>query len=321
MTLGRIRLMTQLACFGLLTYGGRIGMSLGHFLPCLSCPYVGGCAGDCYLMALQSPFYGLQIALPQLASHAGLTILGLFAGFCVLGILLSKTWCGWVCPFGTLQDMVGALRRRLGIRESRIPWEAMDRLKSVKYILLALLLIIPLLIANAGLHPDLRLPFCQVCPAKPLMPLFEGNARHLALDFSNPVTLAMSVLSVTSAAFFLAGTFFKDRLFCAVCPLLALLSILDKIGLFRLKKSAASCLGCGNCQRACPSDIRELREMKADGPSSRPECVQCFKCAESCPQDEVLTVSFLGLRLFASSKRHARKLMPERRADGNGGER
>ena len=236
MRLERIRIAAQVASFGLLTYGGRIGIKLGHFLPCFACPYVGGCAGHCYLMALQGPIWGLQIPLPMLIGAFGLGALGMFAGFAALTILLSKTWCGWICPFGTLQDWLTSLRRRLAIRESRIPWGIMDRLKLVKYLLLLLLLLIPALIANASLHPDLRLPFCQICPAKPLMPLFEGNTSHLALNLSNPITIGMSALSVALAGGFLVGTFFKDRFFCVFCPMLALISVFDRIGLLRLKK-------------------------------------------------------------------------------------
>jgi polyferredoxin len=136
----------------------------------------------------------------------------------------------------------------------------------------------------------------------------------MALDFSNPITLILSVLSVSFAGIFLAGAFFKDRLFCVFCPMLALLSVLDRIGFVRFEKRADSCLGCGNCQRTCPADIRSLREMKADSSALRPECLQCFKCAEACPQDGTLTVKLLGWRLFSSSKKHARKLIGERNA-------
>ncbi len=286
--------------FAVLTYGGRFGLRLGHFLPCFACPYVGSSCGHCYLMALQGPLMGLQIPFAHIIGIWGLGALGIFAGFFLLVIFLSKTWCGWICPFGTLQDWITSVRKRFVIRESRFSWGLMDKLKPIKYILLVLLVVIPILIANAGLHPDFAYPFCQICPAKPLMPIFEGNFTYFSLDITNPITTIMTVLSVILAAGFLIGMFFKDGFFCIFCPMLALISIFEKIGFVRLTKNVDSCIGCGNCQRVCPADIRKVYLEKEKENVLSPECMECFKCVESCPEDNTLSVKFLKWRLFSS---------------------
>lgn len=308
MKLYQMRFVVQSISFAILTYGGRIGLQLGHFLPCFSCPYVGGCAGHCYLMALQGSIWGLQIPAALIISSSGLGALGMFIGFSLLVLLLSKSWCGWICPFGALQDGISFLRKKLGIRESQFSWGLMDKLKSIKYILLIILIVVPILIANVGLHPDFTLPFCQICPEKLLMPVFEWNFKYFAINTINPITIIMSLLSISLTAFFLVGMFFKDRFFCIFCPLLALMSAFDKIGFVRFNKKVDSCAGCGNCQRVCPVDIRRVHLEKEKENVLSPECMECFKCVEACPQDKTLSVKWLKWTLFSSSRKYVGKL-------------
>lgn len=301
MNLGQSRIAVQLFSFVLLTYGGRFGLRLGHAIPCFSCPYVSGCAGHCYLMALQGAFWGMEMPLAAMFSSKGLEILLMFSGFMLLTLLLGKLWCGWICPFGTLQDWLAALRKKMGIRESQWRWAESDQLKWIKYALLAMLLIVPLMIANLGLHDDFSLPFCQICPAKPLMPLFAGRVEYFSIDTTNSITVFMTALSMSLTAFFLVGMFFKDRFFCIFCPMLALLSFFDRFGLVRFRKHVHSCTGCANCQRNCPVDIRSVHDEKLQQDVMSPECMACMKCAEACPADATLTFRWWNWTLFSSS--------------------
>lgn len=301
MSLSRVRLLAQSLAFLILTWGGRFGLDLGHALPCLSCPYVNGCGGHCYLMALQGSFWGLQATLPALVGHRGLETLEMAALFILLAIPLSKLWCGWICPFGTLQDIVTRIRKSMGIAEARWSWAATDRLRLVKYVLLLLLLIIPLAVANLGLHGDYGLIFCQICPAKPLMPLFAGDTGHLAIDTTNGITTTMTTLSLLLTGLFLTGMFFKERFFCVFCPMLALLALLDRFGLVRFIKNVDACTGCGSCRRNCPVDIRTVRQELENRNVMSPECMACMTCAASCPHDGTLSFRWLRWRLFASS--------------------
>ena len=300
----RWRSLIQTTTFFLLIYGGRFGLKLGHFLPCFSCPYVNGCSGHCYLMALQRSQWGFELPFKHYLSIWGLRLLVMFLGFFILAIFLNKTWCGWICPFGTLQDWITSLRKRLGIRESQFSWDLRDRLKPIKYILLIFLIVIPILIANARLHEDFSLPFCQICPAKPLMPLFEGNFKNLAIDLTNPITATMTTLSIILAAGILIGMIFKDRFFCIFCPMLALIHLFDKIGFIKFKKKVEACSGCGNCQRICPLDIRQVHLEKEKENVLTQDCVLCLKCVEACPQDNALSVKFFKKRLFSSSRKY-----------------
>lgn len=300
----RLRSFIQIATFFLLTYGGRLGVKLGHFLPCFSCPYVQGCSGHCYLMALQRSQWGFELPFKHYIGTGGVRVLVMFLGFFALVIFLNKIWCGWICPFGTFQDWITSLRKRFSIRESQFSWDFRDRLKPIKYILLISLIVIPILIANAGLHEDFGLPFCQICPAKPLMPLFEGSFKNFAVDITNSITATMTILSIILAAGILIGFVFKDRFFCIFCPMLALIHLFQKIGFMQLKKKIDACTGCGNCQRVCPLDIRQVHLEKEKENVLTQDCVLCLKCVEACPQDNALSLKFLKKGLFSSSGKY-----------------
>ena len=314
MNITNLRAAFQLLFFVILIYGGRAGLRLGHFLPCFSCPYVSGCAGQCYLMALQNSFWGMEMPLAAIFTSRGLEALLVFTGFLLLTLLLGKIWCGWICPFGTLQDCIAAVRRKLGIRESQWSWVQTDRLKPVKYVFLALLLVIPLFIAHTGLHDDFTLPFCQICPAKPVLPLFAGNTGYFSVDTTNTITTFMTSLSMVLTALFLVGMFFKDRFFCVFCPLLALISIFDKFGLVRFSKNIKTCNGCANCQRICPVDIRSVHMETLQQNVMSPECLACMKCAEACPTDGTLSFQWFKWTLFTSSFAGAIRKLAGRRS-------
>jgi polyferredoxin len=285
-------------------YGGRFGLHLGSAVPCFACPFVPGCGGFCYLMGLQGYIgFGMGAAV---ASGMGLvTALGWFAVFAASVALLGKLWCGWICPFGLIQDWLSALRRHLGVRERSIPYPVMRRLAWVKYVLLAGIAIIPPLVTAGILHEDFYLPFCGICPGKSLLPLFAGETRYLALNYDNLVTLGFSVALIAITGAMLVGMFLKDRFFCIFCPLLAFIHMLKPVTALRLAKTPDTCVGCGNCRRACPMEIEAVYRERASSDVQSDECLDCAACVEACPSDFALALKFLKVKLFRSSRNYA----------------
>ncbi|MDR1915440.1 MAG: 4Fe-4S binding protein [Synergistaceae bacterium] len=307
MRIWKVRSIVQHAGFIVMMYGGRFGVHLGSALPCFACPFVPGCGGYCYLMGLQG-YIGFGMGAAAASGFGIGAALGWFAVFIILVALLGKLWCGWICPFGLIQDWLSALRRKLGVRERMISYPIARCLAWVKYALLAGIVIMPPLVTVGVLHEDFYLPFCGICPGKSLLPLFIGETRYLALNYDNWVTLGFSVALLTITGVMLVGMFFKDRFFCIFCPLLALIHILKPITALRLVKSPEACVGCGNCRRACPMEIEAVYRQRKSSDVQSDECLDCASCVEACPSDFALSINFLKFRLFRSSRNYVAEL-------------
>ena len=304
LTVTRLRAAVQHLGFILFIYGGRFGVHLGPAVPCFACPYVRGCGGQCYLMGFQWT-YGFGMTLEALRGAPLMTALGWLMVFIILVAALGKTWCGWLCPFGLIQDWFTFLRRKLGVRERILTEKTKRVLAPIKYVLLVFMIVIPPLITAKILHQDFNLPFCNICPGKSLLPLFEGNTQYLALNLSNVVTLTFSALLLAVTGVMLVGMFFKDRFFCIFCPLLAMIHLAKPLTLLRLSKNTDACTGCGNCRRACPMDIAEASEERLKPDVQTGECLNCASCAESCAANGALRLKWFRFNLFSSSRIYA----------------
>ncbi|MDR2386713.1 MAG: 4Fe-4S binding protein [Deltaproteobacteria bacterium] len=305
MPLKRLRLIVQHFSFVILMYGGRIGLHLGPAVPCFSCPYVYYCGGQCYLMGLQG-YIGFGISANQLWGFQGLRALFWFFIFVILASALGKLWCGWVCPFGLISDWLTALRKRLGLTGLTFSPKLRNHLAPIKYILLVYLALGPVLINLGLLHPDFYLPFCQICPGKSLVPLFEGESRYLTVELTNSVTTGLSLALMIISGLTVAGMFFKERFFCYFCPMLAIFRILEPLSALRLIKSPKYCHGCAACQRVCPMDIDQVWHSRQEGPVGGDSCLGCSDCLASCSADKALSLRFLGREIATSSPEASR---------------
>jgi len=169
----------------------------------------------------------------------------------VLALLAGRIYCGYVCPFGALQELLHASRLAV-----RIPERLGRLLSGLKYGLLVYL-IARILIAGTT-----------------------------TLDNATPFK-AFFVLGGTPSTLAVGGTFVLLSLvlfrpFCQIaCPLGAMLSILSRFSLFRVR-SGAACVSCGKCHRTCPAGAMT-------GGQARPsECLLCGQCIRSCPTTALL---------------------------------
>lgn len=233
-------------------------------LNCYSCP---GALGACPLGSLQSALSAPKLRFPYY-------IVGLLVLF---GALLGRFVCGWLCPFGLVQDLVHKIP--LGKKRKKLPGDRW--LKYGKYVLLALFVIALPIFARGEFGVGMPW-FCKyVCPSGTLLagiPLVMRNSMLLdaaGLLFVWKVAVLIAILVLSLIVW---------RPFCRyVCPLGALYGCFNPVAAIRYRVDISRCTACGACQKACKMDIATYRT-----PNS-PECVRCGACLKACPHAALST--------------------------------
>ncbi len=240
-------------------YKGNSKMMCVPGLNCYSCP---GAIGACPLGSLQGSFS---------AGHSTIYYVG---GILLLyGILFGRMICGWLCPFGLVQELVYKLKT------PKVQKSPITRLLSCfKYVLLVFFVfVIPIMYALR----NIPLPaFCKyICPAGTLEGgvLLLSNAVNASyLSMLGPLFTWKFLLMVS----ILVGCVFIFRLFCRfICPLGALYGVFNKISIFGIQVEKHKCIHCGLCTAHCKADIKY--------PGDR-ECISCGACVDGCPTKAIL---------------------------------
>ena len=224
-------------------------------LNCYSCP---GAVGAC-------PLGSLQNAVAASADRPAFYVVGLLLLF---GLLLGRVICGFLCPFGLIQELIYKLPTKK-LKKNRLT----RRLSWLKYGILAVFAIgIPAWFA----FRRVPLPgFCKfICPAGTL----EGAVLlllHPANDALRALTGPLFAWKLSVLAGILCACVFLYRAFCRfLCPLGALYSLMSRLALLGVRVDPARCTDCGACVRVCKLDIRAVGDR---------ECVHCGDCIGVCP--------------------------------------
>ncbi len=166
------------------------------------------------------------------------------------------TFCGWLCPYGVLQEISGLIAQKLKIKQIRLSDKINGVLTKVKYGLLLLSL-------GTGIFAaEISDKLVEIEPFKTAITLqFE---RDLAF--------------VAYAAFWLIMGLFIFKGFCRfICPLGAFLALGGKVRLFDWLKRREECGSpCQLCNVRCGYQAIE----KTDGAINYTECFQCFDCVD-----------------------------------------
>ena len=304
--LRNVRFWIQLISFILFVYGGYLSINLGSSFPIFACPYNDHTSAICYLISVQ---HQLSLPLNVLFSPA---IISFFIGlitFIAWFMILNKTWCGFVCPFGTLQDWITSLRKKMNIRLSIYTQSQFDELSKLKYVFLIIVFFFPLLIGAGAISNNWSATFCQMCPARVISPMFSGDLSQWRVDFSSTTSMILTALGISFASLFFVGSFIKKRFFCFFCPMSALHYIFANTSIIKFKKDGSKCTRCGDCYAVCDMQIKDIADDVTSKNILRDDCILCLKCVAACPEDDALHFDILNIKAFSSTREGFEKRM------------
>ena len=224
-------------------------------LNCYSCP---GASGACPLGSLQNALSSANKSFPYY----------IFGILMLYGIMLGRWICGFLCPFGLIQDILHK------IKTPKLKKNKFTKILSYfKYVILVLFVfIIPLVY----MLKDFPLPgFCKyICPAGTL-----GGAIGLLINPENSEMFGMLgplfTWKFALLCSFIVGAVFIYRVFCRfICPLGAIYGLFNRFAILGIKLEKPKCTDCGLCVSKCKMDISHVGDH---------ECIMCGECISVCP--------------------------------------
>ncbi|MCP3674006.1 MAG: regulatory protein NosR [Gammaproteobacteria bacterium] len=173
-------------------------------------------------------------------------------------------FCGWLCPFGALQELINELARALNIKQYELPFNIHEKLWALKYLIF---------LALFGVSLE-------------SMSIAEKLAEIEPFKTSILLMFQREWWFVTYAVALLVVSIFTRKVYCRyICPLGAALAIPTKLRLFNWLKRRQECGNpCHLCAKAC-----EIQAIHPDGTINANECHHCLDCQviyeseESCP--------------------------------------
>ena len=229
-------------------------------LNCYSCP---GAAGAC-------PIGSFQAVVGSSKFRFSYYITGFLI---LLGVLLGRFICGFLCPFGWLQELLHKIPGK------KLSTKKLKPLTYLKYaiLLLAVVLLPAIVVNDLGMGDPF---FCKyICPqgvlegAIPLAAVNEGIRSALGSLFNWKLAILIVVV-ILSILFY--------RPFCKwICPLGAFYALMNKVSLLGIKVDEHKCVSCGKCARVCKMDVDVTKTP------NHTECIRCGKCITACPTDAI----------------------------------
>ena len=194
-----------------------------------------------------APLFDVQLtALTQrLLVDVTITAAVLFVVIVAATILFGRIYCSLVCPLGLFQELLTVVFRRPAPVTVNRPY---------KYVLIAVLF--GCLIGGT------------VVPLRFIDPYAVFGAAATG-----------TVFGIMFVALLTALVWFKGRLFCSdVCPVGALLGLMAKHAVFRIRLDEKKCVSCGACAKVCPTGCIDFKNKTV----ANETCVSCFACMGKC---------------------------------------
>lgn len=243
-------------------YQGKIKHVCVPGLNCYSCP---DAIASCPIGSLQAIIGSYEFKFSYY----------LFGFFLFVGALTGRFTCGWLCPFGLIQE--GLYHIPFWKKITRFKGDRL--LRKLKYVILVVFVILmPLFVVDIiGQGAPY---FCKlICPAGTL----EGGVPLVAMNKGLQQTIGwlfawkMLLLVITIIA-----SIIIYRPFCKyICPLGAIYSVFNPISAYKIKVNEKKCIRCHDCANACKMNVSPL-----ENPNSL-ECIRCGRCKSVCPTNAI----------------------------------
>lgn len=174
----------------------------------------------------------------------------------VVAILFGRVFCGWLCPIGAFQELIFRISKKLRIRTVKAGKKWQGLLKILPFLILTVII--------AAALTSQQMLFCRF---EPFGYLF-GRTRDLT-----PLLLLIGLSLLLPFLF---------RPFCQyICPYGAILNLLSRYSIFRLKINRKKCAQCHLCEKTCPAEAIKKQEINF------PECLLCGDCQRKCPKNGI----------------------------------
>jgi ferredoxin-type protein NapH len=243
-------------------YRGRLKNLCVPGLNCYSCP---GAVGACPIGAMQAVIGNWNF---KFAFYA--------AGFLMfVGALMGRFVCGFLCPFGLIQDLL----HKIPFPKKLRTFQGDKLLRKLKYVILVIFVVLlPMFVVDIlGQGAPY---FCKlICPVGTLeggLPLVLLNkSMHSALGWLYAWKNAALLVTI-----FLSVLIYRP--FCKyICPLGAVYSIFNPISVFRYRVDKETCVDCAACAKVCKMQVNPVDN------ANHPECIRCGACKKVCPVNAI----------------------------------
>jgi polyferredoxin len=195
----------------------------------------------------------------------------LLAAFLLISILFRKAFCSWLCPVGTISELLWNFGRTFLKNKYSLPRWADIPLRAVKYLLLALFVYAVAGMSAGAIQAFLSGPYGLVADVK-MFYFFRYLSEGAA------ITLAVLILL----------SIFYQNFWCRyLCPYGALVGLGALLSPARICRDPNRCIDCNKCAQACPAllPVDTLITIRSA------ECTACLECVAVCPAEKALELS------------------------------
>ncbi|HKU23899.1 MAG TPA: 4Fe-4S binding protein [Candidatus Sulfotelmatobacter sp.] len=198
----------------------------------------------------------------------------LFFAFALISLLFRKSFCGWLCPVGTISEYLWKIGRRIFRRNFQLPGWLDLPLRSLKYLLLGFFVYAVAMMSAAEISDFIASPYGLVVDVRML------NFFRFAGLTTLYVVGGLVVVSV-----------FVQNFWCRyLCPYGALMGLIAMFSPLRIRRNETACIDCAKCAKACPSalPVDQLIQIRSA------ECMGCLECVAVCPAEGALALNLVG---------------------------